>query len=31
MNEPIFWDGDPYRKDAEGEYVEQHHGGERVS
>jgi hypothetical protein len=29
MREPlvIWWDGDPYAMDNEGEYVEVHHGG----
>lgn len=25
--EPVYFDGDPYMLDGEGEYVEVHHGG----
>jgi hypothetical protein len=25
--DPVWWDGDPYLMDNEGEYVEVHHGG----
>lgn len=25
--EPVYFDGDPYMLDSEGEYVEVHHGG----
>lgn len=29
MSGPVWFDGDPYMLDGEGEYVEVHHAGER--